>query len=92
METHDRIVGKIWRDAKRICDASVTDARGALQNTLRSFKSLGVALLEAKEDGTQLDRAIASVCGWNDLEDLVAIASQLTYTMSSDPLNHVAQG
>lgn len=92
VETHDRIVGKIWRDAKRICDASVTDAREALQNTLRSFKSLGVALLEAKEDGTQLDRAIASVCGWNDLEDLVAIASQLTYTMSSDPLNHVGQG
>ncbi|MEL6841519.1 MAG: DUF4158 domain-containing protein, partial [Pseudomonadota bacterium] len=30
IETHDRIVGKTWRDAKRICDAHVADAKASL--------------------------------------------------------------
>ena len=47
IETHDRIVGKTWRDAKKLCDARIADARSSLQETLRSFKDLGAALLEA---------------------------------------------
>ena len=31
IETHDRIVGKIWRDAKKLCDAQIADARSSLQ-------------------------------------------------------------
>nr|AAN05212.1 RC139 [Ruegeria sp. PR1b] len=51
IETHDRIVGKTWRDAKRLSDARIADARSSLRETLRSFKDLGAALLEAKADG-----------------------------------------
>ncbi|MEO1179043.1 MAG: DUF4158 domain-containing protein, partial [Pseudomonadota bacterium] len=72
VETHDRIVGKTWRDAKKICDARVADAKSALHDTLRSFKTLGVALLEAKGDGASLDTAIETACGWQKLEGLVA--------------------
>ncbi len=39
VETHDRIVGKTWRDARKIRDARVADAKSALHDTLRSFKS-----------------------------------------------------
>jgi hypothetical protein len=35
IETHDRIVGKTWRDAKKLCDARIADARSSLQETLR---------------------------------------------------------
>ena len=30
IETHDRIVGKTWREAKRLCDARVDDAKAAV--------------------------------------------------------------
>ena len=45
VETHDRIVGKTWRDAKRLCDAGIMDAKASVQNTLRAFFTLGAALL-----------------------------------------------
>ncbi len=90
--THDRIVGKTWRDAKKLCDVQIEDAKTSLQETLRSFKSLGAALLEAKGDDAPLDPAVASTCGWNNLESLVATAAQLGNTMSAEPLAHVVQG
>lgn len=48
VETHDRIVGKTWREAKTLCDVRITDAKGALHDTLRAFSGLGAALLEAR--------------------------------------------
>lgn len=92
VETHDRIVGKTWRDAKKICDARVADAKSALHDTLRSFKTLGAALLEAKGDGASLEVATETACGWHQLEGLVATAAKLTDTMAADPLSHVVQG
>lgn len=50
VETHDRIVGKTWREAKSRCDARMDDAKAALKDTLESFKTLGAALPEAHED------------------------------------------
>ena len=92
VETHDRIVGKVWRDARRLCDTQINDAKASLQDTLRSFKNLGAALLGAKEDDAPLDPAVAVSCGWHNLETLVATAAQLGNTMSAEPLTHVVQG
>lgn len=92
VENHDRIVGKIWRDAKRSCDVQVNNAKASLQGTLRSFKRRGTALLEAKGDDAPLDPAVTTACGWHNLESLVVTAAQLSDTMSADPLNHVVQG
>jgi hypothetical protein len=92
VETHDRIVGKTWQDAKRLCDARIADAKSALHDTLCSFKNLGAALLEAKGDEASLDAATETSCGWLRLEGLVAAAAELTDTMSADPIAHVVQG
>lgn len=92
VETHDRLVGKTWRDAKKPCDARISDAKSELQDTLRAFKSLGAALLEAKGDGASLETATETACGWSQLESMVATAAELTDTMAADPLTHVAQG
>ncbi len=92
IETHDRIVGKTWRDAKRLCDARIADARSSLQETLRSFKGLGAALLEAKGHGVSLDTATEAACGWVHLERMVATAAELTDTMAADVLTHVVHG
>ncbi|MBE1294622.1 MAG: Tn3 family transposase [Rhodobacteraceae bacterium] len=92
IETHDRIVGKTWRDAKKLCDARIADARSSLQETLRSFKDLGAALLEAKGDDTSLDAATEAACGWTRLENMVTTAAELTDTMAADALAHVVHG
>ena len=81
-----------WQGAKRLCDAKIADAKAAVQDTLRAFKSLGSALLDARSDGSSLDQATELACGWGRLEGLVATAAELTHTMAADPLTHVGQG
>ena len=85
VETHDRIVGKAWREAKSRCDARADDAKAALKDTLQSFSALGSALLEAHE-------AVQNTGGWSSLKGLVATAAQLTDTLAADPLAHVVHG
>ena len=92
VETHDRIVGKTWRDAKKLCDARIADARSSLQETPRSFKDLGAALLEAKGDGASLNDATETALGWIRLESMVSTAAELTDTMAADALAHVIHG
>ena len=92
VETHDRIVGKTWREAKSRCDARMDDARSALKDTLQSFRTLGAALLEAHEDRASLEEAVGNAGGWISLKGLVATAAQLTDTFAADPLAHVGHG
>tara|TARA_R110002096_G_scaffold130203_2_gene279312 strand:- start:1750 stop:3369 length:1620 start_codon:yes stop_codon:yes gene_type:complete len=92
VETHDRIVGKTWREAKSRSDARMDDAKSALKDTLQSFKALGAALLEAHEDQASLEEAVGNAGGWISLKELVAEAAQLTDTFAADPLVHVGHG
>lgn len=92
VETHDRIVGKTWREAKSRCDARAEDAKAALKDTLQSFAALGSALLEAHEDRASLEEAVGNAGGWLSLKGLVATAAQLTDTLAADPLAHVGHG
>lgn len=92
VETHDRIVGKTYREAKRIADSRINDAKSSLQSTLKAFKGLGAALIDAHHDDASLEVAVVQSAGWPELEKLVATASKLTDTMAADPLAHVTNG
>ena len=92
VETHDRIVGRVWREAHRFSDARVVDAQATIRRTLRSFANLGQALLEARHQPDKLEKAVSGKPGWDGLEELVALAQRLTDTMSNDPLAHVLRG
>ena len=92
VETHDRIVGRTFRSAKQRSAARLQDARAALHDTLDAFRTLGSALLEAKGDGAPLEEAVAATGGWQKLEGVVAVATQLSDPMSADPLADVVQG
>lgn len=92
VETHDRIVGKTWREAKSRCDARADDAKAVLRDTLQAFSMLGSALLEAHEDQASLAAAVQNAGGWSSLKGLVATAAQLTDTLAADPLAHVVHG
>ena len=39
VETHDRIVGSVWREAKRICDVRVSEAHAEIAATLAGFET-----------------------------------------------------
>lgn len=65
---------------------------GSVQQTVRSFRDLGAASLEPKEDGASLEKAVEGSLGWDHLPELVAVAARLSDTLSSDPIAHVVQG
>lgn len=92
VETHDRIVGKTWREAKRLHDETIADSKAALTDTIRAFTALGASLLEARNDGVPLEMAVANSAEWHRLDQLVATGAQLSNTLADEPLAHVGQG
>jgi TnpA family transposase len=92
IETHDRIVGRTWREAKLLHDAGVADTRGRVTATLDGFAAFGQSLLEAHSDSASLEDAVARAAGWEHLTRLVATARTLTDALGDDPLAHVDQG
>ncbi|TCQ15001.1 TnpA family transposase [Rhizobium sp. PP-CC-3G-465] len=92
IETHDRIVGRLYRASERICQAKVADEASAVRYALKSFAEIGGALVDAQDDGEPLGDVIASGSGWDGFKTLVAMATKLTATMADDPLNHVIDG
>ncbi len=92
VETHDRIVGSIWREAKKICDARVAEAQSEIAATLAGFKALGTTLLLAKGDEAAVAGAVDASCGWDVLENLVATAGVLGKTVKADALDYVEKG
>ena len=92
VETHDRIVGRTYREAARTCEGQLGDETAAVREALRAFAELGTALIGARDTGETLDAVIADRPGWEGLGDLVARAAALANTVASDPLNHVLGG
>ena len=92
VETHDRIVGRTYREAARTCEGQLGDETAAVREALRAFAELGTALIGARDTGEALDAVIADRPGWEGLGDLVARAAALANTVASDPLNHVLGG
>ena len=92
VETHDRIVGRTYREAARTCEGQLGDEKAAVREALRAFAELGPALIGARDTGEALDGVIADGPGWEGLGDLVARAAALANTVASDPLNHVLGG
>ncbi|HBV0543474.1 TPA: Tn3 family transposase, partial [Klebsiella pneumoniae] len=85
VETHDRIVGKTWREAKRQHDETISGSKATLTDTIRTFTALGASLLEARSDGTPLEMAVASSVAWDRLAQLVATGTQLSNTLADEP-------
>ena len=92
VETHDRIVGRTYREAARTCEGQLGDETAAVREALRAFAELGTALIGARDTGEALNAVIADRPGWEGLGDLVARAAALANTVASDPLNHVLGG
>lgn len=92
VDTHDRIVGTIWREATRLGEARVAEAQADIEVTLAGFETLGTTLLLAKGDDAAVAAAVDASCGWGNLEKLVANAGQLRATVKADALAYIEKG
>ena len=89
VETHDRIVGKMWRDAKKLSTLHFERAQANIASTLVGFQSLGGTLMMAKSDDAALIGAVDASCGWDGLETLMAMTAQLIKPATADPMDHI---
>ncbi|MTH95014.1 Tn3 family transposase, partial [Roseibium sp. RKSG952] len=89
VETHDRIVGKTWREAKKISALHFEQAQADIASTLVGFQSLGTTLLMARGDEAALGGAVDASCSWDGLETLVAMATQLIKPAMAEPMDHI---
>src|SRR5208283_1810122 len=80
----DRAVGRMFRRAEvREQDALLRNAR-AINDKVRLLASLGGALIEARNSGADLDKAVAAAIGWDKLARNVEEAERLARPDKAD--------
>jgi hypothetical protein len=80
----DRAVGRMFRRAEtRERDALLRDTR-AINDKVRLLARLGTALIEARENGADLQEAVASAIGWDKLARSVEEAQRLARSDKTD--------
>ena len=89
VETHDRIVAKMWREAKKLSALHFEQAQANIASALIGFQSLGGVLMMARGDDAALIGAVDASCGWDGLETLVAMTAQLIKPATADPMDHI---
>lgn len=92
VETHDRVVGRLYRASERTRDEQVNEQRSLIQQTLHAFAEVGSSMVAAREAGKSLERVIEHVCGWEAFGRHVENALLVDTKVSADPLDFVGSG
>ncbi|QFI69856.1 hypothetical protein [Sinorhizobium alkalisoli] len=92
VETHDRVVGKLYRTCERKRDDLLQAERASIGDTLKMLCRFGEVLITAHKVQDELGMAIAEGGGWELLRQTVAQAAALTGKVSADPLEFVTDG
>lgn len=92
VETHERITGRLYRDAERLCASLAADRRGSVADTLHIFAQVSRAMVHAHAAGKDASAVIEQTVGWTGLRRLAATAAALTSAIEADPLDHLATG
>jgi hypothetical protein len=92
IETQDRILGKIFREAKAQYAAVLEAGKTPITDVLRSLAGLATALVTARRDAEDLDEAVQQAIGWDALPGLATDAMRLTSKVDTDVLDHVGLG
>ncbi|MGH0002591.1 Tn3 family transposase [Pseudovibrio ascidiaceicola] len=92
IETHDRIVGKLFRSCERKRDEQIQGERASIGTTLKTLSSFGTALVNAQQGQEDLSIAITNNGGWELFHKTVMHATALTGKVSADPLDFVSDG
>lgn len=89
LETHDRIVGKLYNTCKRMRDEQLFDQKKLAHETLMSFAKLSKQLIKAHKNNVLVTDVIKDT---EALSTLMMRALTLTRKLDSDPLEYVLFG
>ena len=89
LETHDRIVGKLYSTCKRMRDEQLSHQKKLANETLTSYVKLSKRLLKAHANNTAVVDVIQDP---GTLETLMMTAMALTKKLTDDPLEYVLSG
>ena len=91
LNLHDRLIGRFFAKSKYKHGQQFVEAAPALQETVKVFVKVGVALVDAKDNGTDPFAAIEGVLPWEEFTAHVAAAAALNATRKSDFLGLVGE-
>ena len=86
LDLHDRLIGGFFAKSKYKHGQQFVEAAPVLQETVKVFVKVGVALVDAKDNGTDPFAAIEAVLPWEEFTAHVAAAAALNATRKSDSL------
>ena len=92
LDTHDKLVGRMFRRAERRQLASLGEDRRAIHRALRLFAEAGAELVAARADGRDGFAAIEGAVGWDRFTAAVDDARALTARHGEDPVELAEAG
>jgi TnpA family transposase len=92
IDLHDRIMGKLFNDAKRRHEQQFQASGKAINEKVRLYGKIGQALVEAKKNGSDPFAAIESVVSWEAFTASVTEAQSLARSDDFDSLPGISDG
>ena len=92
LEMHDRMIGKLFSEAKRKHTATFHDQGKAINEKVQLYAQVGHALIDARQSGTDPFVAIETVVPWEAFTRSVTEADQLAQPAAFDHLPLIAEG
>ena len=92
IDLHDRIIGKLFNAAKNKHQQQFQASGKAINDKVRLYGRIGLALIEAKKTGADPFAAIESVLPWEDFTESVSEAQVLAQPESFDFLHRMGDG
>ena len=92
VDLHDRIIGKLFNAARHKHQQKFQESGKAINDKVRLYSRIGMALIEAKKTGTDPFAAIESVLPWEDFAESVSEAKVLAQPESFDFLHRIGDG
>ena len=92
IDLHDRIIGKLFNAAKHKHAQQFQASGKAINDKVRLYNRIGLALIEAKKTGADPFAAIESVLSWEDFTESVSEAQVLAQPESFDFLHRMGDG
>ena len=91
-DMHDRIVGRMFNDAKRKHEQGFAESGKAINEKVRQYARVGHALIDARQKGLDPYAAIESVMAWDSFTRSVDEAERLAQPESFDHLHLLTAG
>ncbi|MBX9799981.1 MULTISPECIES: Tn3 family transposase [Azonexaceae] len=92
LDLNDRIIGKMFSDAKRKHAESFHNKGKAINDKVRLYSRVGHALIDARKTGTNPFTAIEAVIPWETFTQSITEAEKLAQPESFDHLHLIEEG